>query len=90
MHPRFQVEWEYGASLQGTMTEAQMNLALATKGVELEDGLVKFDKLEDQGGEGFNHWYHVMLKEGRNRIVRRTFDALGPCRVSRLIRIRSV
>lgn len=86
MHPRFQVEREYAVRLQGTMTEAQMNLAL-TKGVELEDGLVKFDKLEDQGGEGFNHWYRVMLKEGRNRIVRRTFDALG-LPVSRLIRIR--
>ena len=86
MHPRFQVEREYAVRVQGTMSEAQMNLALK-KGVELEDGLVKFDKLEDQGGEGFNHWYRVVLKEGRNRVVRRTFDALG-LPVSRLIRIR--
>ena len=86
MHPRFEVEREYAVRVQGTMTEAQLNLALQ-QGVELEDGLVKFEKLEDQGGEGFNHWYRVMLKEGRNRVVRRTFDALG-LPVSRLMRIR--
>lgn len=86
MHPRFEVEREYAVRVQGTLTEAQMNLALK-QGVELEDGLVKFEKLEDQGGEGFNHWYRVMLKEGRNRVVRRTFDTLG-LPVSRLMRIR--
>jgi len=86
MHPRFEVEREYAVRVQGVMTEEQINLALK-QGVELEDGLVKFEKLEDQGGEGFNHWYRVMLKEGRNRVVRRTFDALG-LPVSRLMRIR--
>lgn len=86
MHPRFEVEREYAVRLQGTMTEAQIDLTLE-RGVELEDGLVKFEKLEDGGGEGFNHWYRVMLKEGRNRVVRRTFDALG-LPVSRLMRVR--
>lgn len=86
MHPRFQVEREYAVRVQGKITEAQMELTLK-QGVELEDGLVKFEKLEDHGGEGFNHWYRVMLKEGRNRVVRRTFDALG-LPVSRLMRIR--
>ena len=86
MHPRFEVEREYAVRVQGTMTEAQMDQALK-QGVELEDGLVKFEKLEDHGGEGFNHWYRVMLKEGRNRVVRRTFDALG-LPVSRLMRVR--
>jgi len=86
MHPRFEVEREYAVRAQGAMTAVQINLALK-QGVELEDGLVKFEKLEDQGGEGFNHWYRVMLKEGRNRVVRRTFDALG-LPVSRLMRIR--
>ncbi len=86
MHPRFEVEREYAVRVQGTMTDEQVNQVLK-QGVELEDGLVKFEKLEDQGGEGFNHWYRVMLKEGRNRVVRRTFDALG-LPVSRLMRVR--
>ena len=86
MHPRFEFEREYAVRVQGTLTEAQIKQALK-QGVELEDGLVKFEKLEDRGGEGFNHWYLVMLKEGRNRVVRRTFDALG-LPVSRLMRIR--
>jgi 23S rRNA pseudouridine2605 synthase len=86
MHPRFEVEREYAVRVQGKMTESQIEQAIKL-GVQLEDGLVKFEKLEDHGGEGFNHWYRVMLKEGRNRVVRRTFDALG-LPVSRLIRVR--
>lgn len=86
MHPRFEFEREYAVRVQGTLTETQINQTLK-QGVELEDGLVRFDKLEDHGGEGFNHWYLVMLKEGRNRVVRRSFDTLG-LPVSRLMRIR--
>lgn len=86
MHPRFEVEREYAVRVQGVMTEVQMSKALK-QGVELEDGLVKFDKLQDEGGEGFNHWYRVVLREGRNRVVRRTFEALE-LPVSRLIRVR--
>jgi len=86
MHPRFEVEREYAVRVQGQMSEAQMEQMLGV-GITLEDGRVVFDKLLDEGGEGFNHWYRVMLKEGRNRIVRRTFEALG-LTVSRLIRVR--
>jgi len=86
MHPRFEVEREYAVRVQGAMTEEQITRVLKD-GVELEDGPVKFEKLQDEGGEGFNHWYRVMLKEGRNRVVRRTFDALG-LPVSRLMRVR--
>lgn len=86
MHPRFEVEREYAVRVQGVMTEAQINQALK-QGVELDDGVVKFEKLEDQGGEGFNHWYSVILREGRNRVIRRTFEALG-LPVSRLMRVR--
>ena len=86
MHPRFGVEREYAVRTQGSMTEMQMAMLL-DKGIELEDGVVKFDLLQDEGGEGFNHWYRAILKEGRNRVVRRTFEALG-LPVSRLIRVR--
>ncbi|MGC2166612.1 MAG: pseudouridine synthase [Gallionella sp.] len=86
MHPRFECEREYAVRVQGTMTVEQLEQA-RNQGVKLDDGLVKFELLEDQGGEGYNHWYKVILKEGRNRVVRRTFDAMG-LPVSRLIRVR--
>ena len=86
MHPRFEVEREYAVRVQGEMTPEQMR-QMVKQGVELDDGPVKFEMLADEGGEGFNHWYRVVLKEGRNRIVRRTFDALG-LPVSRLMRVR--
>lgn len=86
MHPRFEVEREYAVRVQGKLTDEQQAQMLGI-GIELEDGRVTFDKLTDEGGEGFNHWYRVMLKEGRNRIVRRTFAALG-LTVSRLMRVR--
>jgi 23S rRNA pseudouridine2605 synthase len=86
MHPRFEVEREYAVRVQGEMTPEQMR-QMTKEGIELEDGLVKFDKLSDEGGEGFNHWYRLVLREGRNRVVRRTFEALG-LTVSRLMRVR--
>lgn len=86
MHPRFEVEREYAVRVQGEMTQEQMRL-MTKEGVELEDGLVRFEQLSDEGGEGYNHWYRLVLKEGRNRVVRRTFEALG-LPVSRLMRVR--
>jgi 23S rRNA pseudouridine2605 synthase len=86
MHPRFEVEREYAVRVQGVMTPEQMR-QMTKQGIELEDGLVRFEKLSDEGGEGFNHWYRLVLKEGRNRVVRRTFEALG-LTVSRLMRVR--
>ena len=86
MHPRFEVEREYAVRVQGEMTPEQMRL-MTKQGIELEDGLVRFEKLTDEGGEGFNHWYRLVLKEGRNRVVRRTFEALE-LTISRLMRVR--
>jgi 23S rRNA pseudouridine2605 synthase len=86
MHPRFEVEREYAVRVQGEMTPDQMK-QMIREGVELEDGVVRFAKLSDEGGEGFNHWYRIVIKEGRNREVRRTFEALG-LTVSRLMRVR--
>ncbi len=86
MHPSFEVEREYAVRVQGEMTPEQMK-QMVRKGIELDDGPVKFEKLSDEGGEGFNHWYRIVVKEGRNRIVRRTFEALG-LPVSRLMRVR--
>ena len=86
MHPRFEVEREYAVRVQGSMTEDQMKQMLK-EGIMLDDGPVKFEKLLDEGGEGYNHWYRLIMKEGRNRVVRRTFEALG-LPVSRLMRVR--
>ncbi len=86
MHPRFEVEREYAVRVQGVMTPEQMR-QMVNQGIELEDGVIKFEKLTDEGGEGFNHWYRLVLKEGRNRAVRRTFEALG-LTISRLMRVR--
>jgi 23S rRNA pseudouridine2605 synthase len=85
MHPRFEVEREYAVRVLGQLTKEQM-VAL-TSGVELKDGLAKFSFLSDQGGEGSNHWYRVILREGKNREVRRMFEAVG-LTVSRLMRVR--
>ena len=84
-HPRFEIEREYAVRIIGRLTPEQAN-ALTTE-VKLEDGPAKFDYLSDQGGEGSNHWYRVILKEGRNREVRRMFEAIG-LTVSRLMRVR--
>jgi len=85
MHPRFEVEREYAVRIMGRLSSEQM--VQLTTGIELEDGLAKFDQLADQGGEGSNHWYRVILKEGKNREVRRMFEVVGMM-VSRLTRVR--
>jgi 23S rRNA pseudouridine2605 synthase len=85
MHPRYEVEREYAVRIFGELTEGQM-LQL-TQGIELEDGPAAFDSINPQGGEGANHWYQVVIKEGRNREVRRLFEAFQ-LPVSRLMRVR--
>jgi 23S rRNA pseudouridine2605 synthase len=85
MHPRYGLEREYAVRVRGRLTEPQLTKLRA--GVELEDGLARCETLEDRGGEGVNHWYHVIIREGRNRVLRRMFEALG-LTVSRLMRVR--
>ncbi|MEF9996806.1 MAG: pseudouridine synthase, partial [Burkholderiaceae bacterium] len=85
MHPRYEVEREYAVRVQGELSEAQSEQLLT--GVKLDDGVAKFAVIEDCGGQGFNHWYRVLIKEGRNREVRRMFETVG-LTVSRLIRTR--
>jgi 23S rRNA pseudouridine2605 synthase len=85
MHPRYEVEREYAVRVMGLLTPEQGRQL--RQGIEIDGTLAKFESIVDQGGEGANHWYHVVIKEGRNREVRRMFDAVG-LMVSRLTRVR--
>lgn len=85
MHPRFAVEREYAVRVIGQLTAAQTERLI--RGIPLSDGPAACVSVEDEGGEGTNHWYRIVLREGRNRVVRRLFEALG-LTVSRLIRVR--
>ena len=85
MHPRYELDREYAVRILGELTEEQVKSL--TDGIQLEDGPAKFNLLRDEGGEGANHWYRVTISEGRNREVRRMFEAVG-LTVSRLMRVR--
>jgi 23S rRNA pseudouridine2605 synthase len=85
MHPRFGIEREYAVRVLGTLNDESRERLLA--GVPIEGQTAAFLRIDDGGGEGVNHWYRVAIAEGRNREVRKLFDAVGLA-VSRLIRIR--
>ncbi len=85
MHPRYGIEREYAVRILGEL-DGEQSKALKT-GITLDDGQAKFLRLVEGGGEGANRWYQVALTEGRNREVRRMFEAVGHI-VSRLIRTR--
>lgn len=84
-HPRFALEREYAVRVLGTLTPEQTESL--TSGIKLKDGPAKLEQLVMRGGRGVNQWYVVQTREGRNRIVRRLFEAIG-ARISRLMRVR--
>jgi 23S rRNA pseudouridine2605 synthase len=85
MHPRFGLEREYAVRVLGSLNKEEKQKLV--EGVKLDDGMAQFGSIEEGGGEGANCWYRVTISEGRNREVRRMFEAVGHA-VSRLIRIR--
>lgn len=85
MHPRSEFEREYAVRIRGDVSADVLRRLLT--GVRLEDGMAHFESIIEAGGIKTNHWYHVVVKEGRNRLVRRLWEAVG-FTVSRLMRIR--
>jgi 23S rRNA pseudouridine2605 synthase len=85
MHPSSGLEREYMVRILGAVEEATLQRLRA--GLQLEDGPARFDLLEPAGGGETNRWFRVLVKEGRNRLVRRLWEAAG-CQVSRLMRVR--
>ena len=85
MHPSREVEREYAVRVFGEIDDSKVRQL--ARGVQLEDGPAAFKTIKFTGGEGINQWYNVTLTEGRNREVRRLWEAVG-VQVSRLIRVR--
>jgi 23S rRNA pseudouridine2605 synthase len=85
MHPRYAIERDYAVRVLGELSEETSKQL--TSGIQLDDGMARFQRLYPTGGEGANRWYEVTISEGRYREVRRMFEAVGVT-VSRLMRVR--
>jgi 23S rRNA pseudouridine2605 synthase len=86
MHPSFNVEREYLVRVLGEVSQSMIDQMI--RGVKLDDGMAQFKSIKEVGGRGANHWFQVVLMEGRNREVRRLWESQHLLQVSRLKRIR--
>ncbi|MGB3392405.1 MAG: pseudouridine synthase, partial [Stenotrophomonas sp.] len=90
MHPSFEVEREYVVRVRAPEGQEKVPDNIVdrlARGIALEDGPAKFDEIERIGGTDSHDWFRVVVKEGRNREVRRLWESQG-CQVSRLKRTR--
>lgn len=85
MHPSTQIDREYACRVFGEVD--QIKLDKLRKGVELEDGIARFNDIQQAGGGESNQWFHVVLLEGKNREVRRLWESQD-LKVNRLKRVR--
>lgn len=85
MHPSSGVEREYRVRASGKLSPTQV--ASLLKGVRIGEREARFERLMSEGGMARNQWYRVVVREGRNRVVRRLFEAMD-LKVNRLIRVR--
>jgi 23S rRNA pseudouridine2605 synthase len=82
-HPRFQIPKVYRVKIQGRPSKEE--LKKINEGIRLPDGVFKPENIQIEKFNERSCWLRLTIKEGKNRIIRRGFEAIGR-RVSRLVR----